>query len=276
MRDFWAVATGHPTATAAAERILRLGGNAVDAGVAAGLTLGVVQPDLVSLAGVAPIIMYSSDTGEVTSQDGLGGWPAAADVDRMHRDHGDHVPEGILRTVIPAAPASWIKALAEKGTLSFADVAQEALDAARFGFEVYPLFADFVATRAEKYARYPSTAEIFLPQGRAPRVGETFVQRDLAWTLEQMILTEASADGDRRAGLAAARAAFYEGLPRLQRRLADGGRSGGLSGPGRADIPRPVPGRGDTLLRRVVPRYFDGRNARHARAGGSGRSAARK
>lgn len=211
MTDVWAVATGHPIATAAAERILRQGGNAVDAGVAAGLTLGVVQPDLVSIAGVAPIIMYSADTGTVTSQDGLGGWPAAVDVDRMHRDHGDHVPEGILRTVVPAAPASWIKALADKGTLRFADIAQEALDAARHGFEVYPLFANFVAQRAGKYARHPSTAEIFLPNGRAPEVGELFVQTDLAWTLEQMIAAEAAAGGDRRAGLAAARAAFYEG-----------------------------------------------------------------
>lgn len=211
MTETWAVATGHPIATAAAERILRQGGNAVDAGVAAGVTLGVVQPDLVSIAGVAPIISYSAETGEVTSQDGVGYWPAAADVEAMHRDHGDHVPEGILRTVIPAAPASWIKALGEKGTMRFADIAQEALTAARDGFEVYPLFANFVAARVAKYARFPSTAAIFLPAGRPPQVGETFVQRDLAWTLEQMIAAEAAADGDRNAGLAAARAAFYEG-----------------------------------------------------------------
>jgi len=227
MSDTWAVATGHPIATAAAERILRQGGNAVDAGVAAGLALGVVQPDLVSIAGVAPIIMYSADTGEVTSQDGLGGWPAAANVDRMHRDHGDHVPEGILRTVIPAAPASWIKALSEKGTLRFADVAHEALHAARNGFEVYPLFANFVAQRAEKYSRYSSTAAIFLPNGRAPEVGEVFVQYDLAWTLEQMIAAEAVADGDRRAGLAAARSAFYEG-PVAERIVAFHSANGGL------------------------------------------------
>ena len=49
------------------------------------------------------------------------------------------------------------------------------------------------------------------PNGRAPEVGEVFVQTDLAWTLEQMIAAEAAADGDRRAGLAAARSAFYEG-----------------------------------------------------------------
>ncbi|MGJ8545415.1 MAG: gamma-glutamyltransferase family protein [Sulfitobacter sp.] len=211
MTENWAVATGHPNATRAAERILRMGGNAVDAGVAAGLTLGVVQPDLVSIAGVAPIIMFDAASGEVTSQDGVGGWPAAADVEQMHRDFGDHVPEGLMRTVIPAAPASWIKALSDKGTLRFADVAQEALEAARDGFEVYPLFANFVASRQEKYARFASTAQIFLPEGRPPEVGERFVQRDLAWTLETMIAAEAGCAGDRREGLAAARAAFYEG-----------------------------------------------------------------
>ncbi|SFF01872.1 gamma-glutamyltransferase 2. Threonine peptidase. MEROPS family T03 [Sulfitobacter brevis] len=211
MTETWAVATGHPTATRAAERILRMGGNAVDAGVAAGLTLGVVQPDLVSIAGVAPIVMYDAASGRVTSQDGVGGWPAAANVEEMHREHGNHVPEGLLRTVIPAAPASWIRALSEKGTLRFADIALEALEAAKDGFEVYPLFANFVASRQNKYARFASTAEIFLPAGRPPAVGERFIQRDLAWTLEQMIAAEATCPTDRGAGLAAARAAFYEG-----------------------------------------------------------------
>ncbi len=218
MKD-WAVATGHPLGTSAAVRVLRAGGNAVDAGVAAGLTLGVVQPDLVSVAGVAPIIMYDAATGAVTTQDGIGGWPAAADVDRMHRTHGDHVPEGILRTVIPAAPASWIKALSDKGTMRLADIAHEALAAARDGFEVYPLLADFIATRREKYARFPSTAEIFLPGGAPPVAGDTFVQRDLAWSLQQMLDAEAACDGDRRQGLAAARAAFYEGP--IARRIVD-------------------------------------------------------
>lgn len=223
----WAVATGHPLGTQAAERILRSGGNAVDAGVAAGLTLGVVQPDLVSVAGVAPIIMYDAASGAVTTQDGVGGWPAAADVERMHRDHGNHVPEGILRTVIPAAPASWIKALSDRGTMRLADVAQEALAAARDGFEVYPLFADFIAARRAKYARFPSTAAIFLPGGEPPAPGDRFVQSDLAWTLQQMLDAEAACSGDRRAGLAAARAAFYEG-PVAERIVAFHAANGGL------------------------------------------------
>lgn len=227
MTKDWAVATGHPLATSAAKRILSAGGNAVDAGVAAGLTLGVVQPDLVSVAGVAPIIMFDSQTGMVTSYDGVGGWPEAADVDRMHRDHGDHVPEGILRTVIPAAPASWIRALSCKGTMRFADIAKEAIAAALNGFIVYPLFADFVASRKEKYARFASTAAIFLPDGKPPLVGQRFLQSDLAWTLEQMVMAEAAAGPDRLAGLAAARAAFYTG-PIAERIVAFHAERGGL------------------------------------------------
>ncbi|MHC9237201.1 gamma-glutamyltransferase family protein [Pseudooceanicola sp. 502str34] len=230
MSETWAVASGHPRATQAAERILKAGGNAVDAGVAAGLTLGVVQPDLVSVAGVAPIVMYLAGEDRVTSYDGVGPWPAAADVEAMHAAHGDHVPEGLLRTVIPAAPASWIKALRSHGTRSFAEIAQDALEAARDGFEVYPLFADFVATRVEKYRRFPSTAAIFLPDGQPPKVGETFVQADLARTLQCMIDAEAAAlaaGGDRLAGLDAARAAFYEG-PIAEKIVAFHTRNGGL------------------------------------------------
>ena len=190
MINDWAVATGHPVATRAAEQILLAGGNAVDAGVAAGLALGVVQPDLVSIAGVAPIIMFNAATGQVISQDGVGGWPAAADVHRYNAEGGEHVPEGIMRTIVPAAPASWINALSEHGTMRFVDIARGAVHAAREGFEVYPLFANFVASRAEKYARFSSTADIFLPGGITPKVGDIFVQRDLANTLDVMIATK--------------------------------------------------------------------------------------
>ncbi|MGR3519182.1 MAG: gamma-glutamyltransferase family protein [Roseovarius sp.] len=230
MSKEWAVATGHPIATGAAERVLRAGGNAVDAGVAAGIALAVVQPDLVSFAGVAPVILYDAGREHVTSYDGVGVWPQAADVVQMQRDHGDHVPEGLLRTVVPAAPASWIKVLAAHGTLGFGDVAQEAVQAARDGFEVYPLLADFIASREEKYARFPSTAAIFLPGGRPPKVGERFVQTDLANSLQLLIDAECAAraeGGDRCAGLAAARAAFYTG-PVAKKIVAFHAENGGL------------------------------------------------
>lgn len=207
----FAIATGHPIATKAAETMLRAGGNAIDAGVAAGLALGVVHPELVSVAGVAPIILRDGKSGRITSYDGVGVWPKAANVEWFHKNFGDSVPEGILRTVVPAAPAAWIRALSEFGTMRFGDVAAPAIKAARDGFPVFELLSEFVKSRHREYQRFESTAEIFLPNGKPPVVGETFVQTDLANSLQIMVDAERNAKGDRKAGLAAARAAFYEG-----------------------------------------------------------------
>ena len=71
------VAAGHYLAAHAGFHILEAGGNAVDAGVAAGIALGVLQSDLVNVAGVAPIILYLADRQEVTTISGLGCWPQA-------------------------------------------------------------------------------------------------------------------------------------------------------------------------------------------------------
>src|SRR2546428_14092217 len=68
----WMVSAGHPLAAQAAARILEAGGNAIDAGVAAGFTLGVVHPDMVSFAGVAPILVHLGETGETFEVSGVG------------------------------------------------------------------------------------------------------------------------------------------------------------------------------------------------------------
>lgn len=126
--------------------------------------------------------MFDAATGQVMSQDGVGGWPAAVDVHRYNAKGGEHVPEGIMRTIVPAAPASWIHALSEHGTMRFIDIAREAVHAAREGFEVYPLFANFVASRAKKYARFASTAEIFFRVGYL-RKWEIFSSSAISQTL---------------------------------------------------------------------------------------------
>ncbi len=73
-----AVSTGHYLATAAGYRILEQGGNAIDAGVAAGISLNVVLPTMTSFGGVAPILIYSARQESVSSLSGLGRWPRAA------------------------------------------------------------------------------------------------------------------------------------------------------------------------------------------------------
>lgn len=209
-----AISTGHYLATQAGFQILENGGNAVDAGVAAGLVPGVVHSDQVNIAGVAPMIIYMAERDELVTVDGVGHWPRRLKLDLFEREHGGTIPEGLLRTVVPAAPAAWIEALSRYGTMSFGDVAHFAVRFARDGFVMYPFLSEQIALAAAKIARWPSNSAIYLPNGAPPRVGELFVQTDLARSLQYLIDEERTAlarGASRVAGLQAARDAFYRG-----------------------------------------------------------------
>ena len=78
-----AVASGHYLASLSAMRVLDAGGNAVDAGVTAAMALAVLQPDIVSFAGVAPTLVYVARENRVLSLAGLGYWQGATDIDRL-------------------------------------------------------------------------------------------------------------------------------------------------------------------------------------------------
>src|SRR5579871_4561783 len=206
------ISAGHYAATHAGFAVLEAGGNAIDAGVAAGIALGVLQTDRVNFAGVAPIMIYLAKERRVVNIAGLGHWPAAADINVFIERYGGKMPGGILRTIVPAAPAAWIAALTRYGTMSFREVAQAAIRLARDGFAMHWLMADWIAANEVLYRRWPSNVEVFLPQGRPPRVGELFVQADLARTIQYMADEEAAhAKGGREAGLRAADDAFYKG-----------------------------------------------------------------
>ena len=204
-----AVSAGHYLASTAAMAVLENGGNAIDAGCAAGMCLGVLLPDLVNVAGVAPILIRLAD-GRVESIAGLGHWPAALPPDVFMREHGGTIPNGVRRTVVPAAPDAWITALERHGTWRFEDVVSFAIRYARDGFAVFPLLRESILAHRAEYERWESNRAIFLPGGRVPEVGERFVQSDLAGTLKYMA-DEARAAPTREAGLAAAHAAFYRG-----------------------------------------------------------------
>lgn len=203
----------HFAASHAAFLILEAGGNAIDAGVAAGLALGVTQSDLVNVAGVAPIMIRLARTGEVVTIDGLGVWPAKASADYFRNNHGGAIPEGLMRAVVPGAPSGWITALERYGTMSFGEVAAAAIRIARDGFPADPRFVETIVTALPKYERFPGNAAVFLPGGKPPRVGDIFKQTDLARSMQYMADEEkaAAAKGGRLAGLQAAHDAFYKG-----------------------------------------------------------------
>jgi len=207
----YAVSTGHYLASAAALQVLARGGNAIDAGVTASMALAVLQPDLVSFAGVAPTLVYLRKENRVVSLAGLGYWPAATDKARLVKEGGTKMPETLLRTVIPAAPSAHIEALKRYGTISFAEAATPAMELARDGFAVYPVLAGNTRKHADKYRRWESNAAVFLPGGQPLTVGTVFRQTDLARSIEAMIAADRGAGGGREAGLQAAHDYFYRG-----------------------------------------------------------------
>jgi gamma-glutamyltranspeptidase/glutathione hydrolase len=214
----WAVAAGHTLASEAAARILSAGGNAIDAGVAAGFCLGVVHPDMVSVAGVAPILVHVARSRETFQVSGVGAYPRASTLEYFRR-LGNEIPPGLPRTVVPAAPDAWCTALERWGTMSFADVIAPALEHAERGFAVSQFSAFQMSTNAAKYTRWPTSAALYLKDGRGFRTGERLVQSELGETLRRMVHAEAKAGGSRAAGVRAARDEFYRG--ETARRIAE-------------------------------------------------------
>ena len=95
------VVSGHHYASQAGLRILEKGGNAIDAGVAAGICLSVLQTDMVSFLGVAPTIIYLAKEKRVLTISGLGRWPKAASIEWFEKNCGGEIPAGVRRAVTP-------------------------------------------------------------------------------------------------------------------------------------------------------------------------------
>ena len=206
------VVASHASAAMVGLDILRRGGNAIDAGVGVGLALNVVHVRDCGFLGVAPTIMYLANRKEVTTIDGLGVWPRAASVEYFQRHHGGAMPAGVLRSLTPGAADAWFTALAQHGTMSFAEVVEPAVVLADKGFPMYRFLADRLQETQEQYERWPSSAAIFLPNGRSPEPGEMFFQRDLASTLQRIATVENEHRSMGREGaLRAAREFVYKG-----------------------------------------------------------------
>jgi gamma-glutamyltranspeptidase/glutathione hydrolase len=206
------VVAGHYMAAQAGLQVLEAGGNAVDAAAATGIATAVLEPEFVSFAGVAPILIYLAGTQEIVTISGLGPWPRAASCNYFQEHHGGAIPPGPLRSVVPGAPDAWITALERFGTMGFGEVAAAAIRFAREGFAVYPTLARMITDQEATLRTWPSSAAVFLPEGRPPHVGELFVQEDLGCMLQFLADEEAAQAGkSRAAGLEAVRRAFYRG-----------------------------------------------------------------
>ena len=208
----YVASSGHYLATTAAIRILARGGNAIDAGVAAGICINVLLPDLTSFGGVAPLIVYHKASGEIRSISGLGCWGKSANIEVFQREEGGEIPVGARRSVVPGAPDSWLTALARYGRLTFEEVVTPAIELCEGGYQIYPSLQRNISKEVETIRGWESTSSIFLADGEAPEVGDVLEQQDLARTFRRMISAERAVSGHGRAtAIEAARDEFYRG-----------------------------------------------------------------
>ncbi|HEX8700209.1 MAG TPA: gamma-glutamyltransferase [Myxococcaceae bacterium] len=182
-----AAATIDPRATAAAIEILKDGGNAVDAAVAAAGVLGVTDPFSCGIGGGGFMLIYLADEKRVVSVEHREKAPKAL-TRALYYEGGAAIPlpevmTSGLSTGVPGMVHGWELALARYGTKGLSEVLQPGIRVAERGFEVDQFFVDQTVRNAERFKLFTSTAEVFLTaQGQPVAVGSTFTNPGMAKT----------------------------------------------------------------------------------------------
>jgi gamma-glutamyltranspeptidase / glutathione hydrolase len=238
------VAGGHPLSVEAGLRVLQQGGNATDAGVATILAASVIEFSHFSFGGEVPILIRMKGK-DVAVIEGMGQAPMkatleffinraragsrtgstaqdsrkaqrglSAEMATMAGAKSGLIPStGPLAATVPAVLDACITALDQFGTKSLAEVMQPAIELAD-GFPIDELRVQYIKTRSPIFSQWPDAKRVFLPGGEVPKVGEVFVQADLARTLRAIVNAEQTAIRDmnnRHSALMAARDYFYKG-----------------------------------------------------------------
>ncbi|MEU6179056.1 gamma-glutamyltransferase family protein [Streptomyces coeruleorubidus] len=209
---FGMVSSTHWLASQSAMAVLEDGGNAYDAAVAGAFVLHVVEPHLNGPAGEVPILLAPSG-GEVRVLCGQGVAPAAATVAHYRGLGLDLVPgTGPLAAAVPGAFDAWMVLLRDHGTRSLADVLKYAIGYAEHGHAPVERVGETVETVRELFeTEWTSSAEVYLPRGKAPRPGELLRNPALATTWKRL-LAETAGAGDREARIEAAREVWRSGF----------------------------------------------------------------
>ncbi|MCX6500637.1 MAG: gamma-glutamyltransferase [Arthrobacter sp.] len=214
-----AVSTVDPEASAAAIEVLRNGGNAADAAVAAAATLGVTEPYSAGIGGGGYFVFYDAKSGKVGTIDGRETAPAKmphdAFIDPATRQPYRFTPELVTSGIavgVPGTPATWERALDRWGTLGLGDALQPAIKVATRGFVVDSTFRQQTLDNKARFAAFPATSGLYLPGGDAPAVGSIFQNHDLATTYR--LLAKQGTRGFYTGPLAAEIAAAVQAPPK--------------------------------------------------------------
>jgi gamma-glutamyltranspeptidase/glutathione hydrolase len=201
-----AVATGETNATQVALDVLRAGGNAVDAAVAAAATLGVTEPFTSGIGGGGFFVFYDARTRTVHTLDGRETAPSSMRPDSFVNpataapyDFQEARVSGVS-VGVPGTPLTWAQALDRWGTWPLRKALAPAVGVAERGFVVTPTFAGQISDNANAFGQFGSTSALYLPGGTAPAVGSVFRNPDLAKTYR--LLARGGTEAFYRGGLA--------------------------------------------------------------------------
>ena len=180
-------ATSHPSATLAALQIMEAGGNAMDAAIAASAVQCAVEPGSTGIGGDCFVLFAPDGSDNVIAYNGSGRTPAALTLDWFTERGLAEVPrQSPAAVTIPGAIDAWTRLHADHGRLLFADVLAPAIRFAEEGYAISPRVHRDWLLEEELLAADPTAARIFLPAGRAPRIGEVHRQLELAGTLKRI------------------------------------------------------------------------------------------
>jgi gamma-glutamyltranspeptidase/glutathione hydrolase len=212
--DFGFVSATDRYASTAGMEMLRRGGNAFDAAVAAGLTLQIVEPHLSGPAGEVVMLLHSRSEARVRVLCGQGPAPARATPEHF-RDLGLGVVPGmgVLSAPVPGAFDAWMTLLRDYGTLSLREVLDAAIGYAVRGHRLLFTTAFRIAMMEGAFRdHWPTSAALYLPDGMQPKVGEIFRNPTLGRTYQRILAEAESAGQDRVAQIEAARRAWAQGF----------------------------------------------------------------
>jgi gamma-glutamyltranspeptidase/glutathione hydrolase len=194
-------ATSQTLASQAGAQILAKGGSAVDAAIAANAVLGVVEPMMNGIGGDLFVIYWDAKSGKLTGLNASGPAPRGLSAEFLTKQGFQSIPQGIHSVTVPGAVDGWAKMHARFGKLPWKDLFQAAIAYAEEGFPVTEDAQRYWAGSAAVLRAQPETARVYLPGGRAPRVGEVFKNPEMGRALR--VIAENGAEKGRDA--------FYKG-----------------------------------------------------------------
>jgi gamma-glutamyltranspeptidase/glutathione hydrolase len=179
--------TSQPLATQVALDILKEGGNAIDAAIAANALLGLVEPTGNGIGGDLFAIVWEARSGKLYGLNASGKSPGSLTLSYFRENGYEKVPAyGPLSVSVPGCVDGWFELHEKFGNMAMDKLLRPAIEYARVGFPVTEVIAYYWGSNAQSLRGYPNVQEVFMPGGKAPEKGEVFRNPFLAQTLEQI------------------------------------------------------------------------------------------